>query len=835
MKRLKWFNCGFSFLVLALTWSPAMAASPALSVPFAENIGANMVTLALQSSGTGTGYFTLLSGSGTACGTGTQVAAGQDSTGTMAPFHSSLPLTVNTQGLFTVRNLTQHTDYTICFTADSPTGASLNSTPVAANFTTAASTVIPNPDWGAVGGTAFTAASIQFTSLAFASDGTPYVAYCNTSGTQKTAMMKYSGGAWNLVGSAGFSDGAATLTSLAFSPDGTPYVAYQDSTYGENLTVMKFKNGAWSLVGSKGLTSHYVTDITLAFSPDGTPYVGYTNGITVKPTVVKYSGFSSANPTGWSVVGTDGFSVGYVAYTSLALSPDGIPYVAYKDTANSNKVTVMKYSDGAWNVVGVPSGSVGYAFSFAFSPDGIPYVAYQDWNNNQKLTLIKYVGVSSTWVTGWASVGNPAFTSSAAWYPSLAFSPDGTPYVAFSYGGSYKAEVMKYSDEAWSVVGRGEFSSGEADHLSLAFSPSGTPYVSYTDNHNSYKATVMTLFNTPTITTISPTIGPLSGGTSVTIIGTGFTGATAVNFGSTSAASFIVNSDTQITAISPTGSAGTVDITVSGPEVTSFPSTADQFTFNPLPSAPTNVTATATNGQASVSFSAPASSGSSAITSYTVTVTPGNKTVSGTKSPIIVTGLTNSTIYTFTVKATNGSGAGPAATATNLNGLAVTLNGTGSGSINSTPSGISCTSGTCINNFSSGSAFSLLPTASPGSQFIGWAGPCSASGSLCGVIFNALYQNVTATFNNLPNVQVVGNSQLFGLIQQAYNAAGITNAVIKAQGITFAEAINMATSKSVTLEGGFDAAFASQNGNSMLQGSLTVGQGSLVVSHLTIE
>ena len=83
----------------------------------------------------------------------------------------------------------------------------------------------------------------------------------------------------------------------------------------------------------------------------------------------------------------------------------------------------------------------------------------------------------------------------------------------------------------------------------------------------------------PTVTGISPTSGPLGGGTSVAITGTGFTGATAVNFGSTAATSFTINSDTSITAVSPAGSAGTVDITVTTTGGTSATGSADQFTY----------------------------------------------------------------------------------------------------------------------------------------------------------------------------------------------------------------------------------------------------------------
>ena len=83
----------------------------------------------------------------------------------------------------------------------------------------------------------------------------------------------------------------------------------------------------------------------------------------------------------------------------------------------------------------------------------------------------------------------------------------------------------------------------------------------------------------PSVTGISPVSGTTAGGTSVVITGAVFTGATAVAFGATPAASFTVDSDTQITAISPAHAAGAVDVTVSGPFGTSATSTVDQFTF----------------------------------------------------------------------------------------------------------------------------------------------------------------------------------------------------------------------------------------------------------------
>jgi hypothetical protein len=100
-----------------------------------------------------------------------------------------------------------------------------------------------------------------------------------------------------------------------------------------------------------------------------------------------------------------------------------------------------------------------------------------------------------------------------------------------------------------------------------------------------------------------------------------------------------------------------------GTSVASVASAA--VTPSTVPSAPTAVTAVVGDTQATISFTAPTDNGGAALTSYTVTSSPGDFTctVNAPTTSCIVSGLSNGTAYTFTVKATNANGDSLASTA----------------------------------------------------------------------------------------------------------------------------------------------------------------------------
>lgn len=105
----------------------------------------------------------------------------------------------------------------------------------------------------------------------------------------------------------------------------------------------------------------------------------------------------------------------------------------------------------------------------------------------------------------------------------------------------------------------------------------------------------------------------------------------------------------------------TATVTLSADNLTPETFTVTQVVNKTVPSMPTNVTAIAGDREAIVRFDGPMNNGGSAITGYTVKVYVGGVeqpglAKTGTSSPIIVTGLTNGTVYTFKLIATNSAG-----------------------------------------------------------------------------------------------------------------------------------------------------------------------------------
>ncbi len=235
---------------------------------------------------------------------------------------------------------------------------------------------------------------------------------------------------------------------------------------------------------------------------------------------------------------------------------------------------------------------------------------------------------------------------------------------------------------------------------------------------------------TTTVTAVSPASGLPAGGNSVVITGTNFTGTPptgAVKFGSVNATSYTVDSDTQITAVAPAGSAGTVDITVTNAS-TSATSAADHYTYVAAPTvtsiSPTTgpsaggtsviITGTSLSGATVVSFGGTAATAFTvnSATQITATSPPGTGTVD---TSVTTTGGTSATSaadqFTYVASPTVTSispTAGP-----QTGGTAVTITGTNFTGVTAVAFGA-----TAAASFTFNSATSITATAPAGTGVV---------------------------------------------------------------------------------------------------------------------
>jgi len=170
---------------------------------------------------------------------------------------------------------------------------------------------------------------------------------------------------------------------------------------------------------------------------------------------------------------------------------------------------------------------------------------------------------------------NSTLAPVAAQVPMI-FGETGETYDDSDCGSSFISTFMSWADshgvgylawtwDTWGTCG------------ALISSYSGTPANAYATWVQVHYASLVSS-TSPTVASVVPNSGPAARGTSVTITGTNLTGATAVMFGGTAAATFTVTDATHIAATSPAGS-GTVDVTVTTPSGTSATSSADKFTY----------------------------------------------------------------------------------------------------------------------------------------------------------------------------------------------------------------------------------------------------------------
>ena len=306
-----------------------------------------------------------------------------------------------------------------------------------------------------------------------------------------------------------------------------------------------------------------------------------------------------------------------VNFTAVAGEQFSGPVATFTD-ANPNAPVSDYTATIVWGDGNQSTGTVTAGPSGGFVVSGTH--TYGKTGSYQTTVSIADVGGSTAVVLGTATVDPPAPTVtqvSASAGPTAggtAVTITGTNFAGatgVSFGSTAASSFTVNSSTSITATAPAE-SAGTIDIT--VTTAGGTSATSTADQY--------TYVSAPTLTLVGPSSGPLGGGNSVALTGTGFTNATAVLFGSTAASSFTINSATSITATAPAESAGTVDITVTNPGGISATGSADQYTYFAAPTVTSiNPTAGPTAGGNSVTITGTNFTGATAVSFGKLTAT----------------------------------------------------------------------------------------------------------------------------------------------------------------------------------------------------------------------
>jgi hypothetical protein len=141
--------------------------------------------------------------------------------------------------------------------------------------------------WIPLGMRGFSIGAAYYIKIKFPQTNNPYVVFSDGGNGSKVTVMMYDGiTSWVNVGDvvSGFN---CSTPSIAFATDGTPYVSYMDAN---KLVIKKFNGSNWVSVGADPITSGDIDYPLVAINSLGTPYTAFSDlSLAGKATMMRYT------------------------------------------------------------------------------------------------------------------------------------------------------------------------------------------------------------------------------------------------------------------------------------------------------------------------------------------------------------------------------------------------------------------------------------------------------------------------------------------------------------------------------------------------------------------
>lgn len=312
--------------------------------------------------------------------------------------------------------------------------------------------------WQALGegpGVRVVDSSPSWPSVAVDARGRPVVAWTDTSAEandRDVYVSRWDGQRWVAIGKplhvySGYLS-VARAPSLVLDAEGNPVVAWlENNGRTDDVLVWRWNGVTWLPVGDMlraGPTEaeSQAGPVSLVLDPRGRPLVAWQAGANPSRVFVRAFDGSAWRPLGAPLSAREDTFAGD---PSLALAPDGTPYVAWTETdgRTPGQVYVRTWDGTAWKPLSAQAGGAGidraYSPRLTVDAKGVPRLAWVEWGSsaNGLLHLGRWDG------SEWAPEPLPPHEGQA---PALAVSPRGRPFLAALEGngpnGTYGVLVL---------------------------------------------------------------------------------------------------------------------------------------------------------------------------------------------------------------------------------------------------------------------------------------------------------------------------------------------------------------------------------------------------------
>lgn len=328
---------------------------------------------------------------------------------------------------------------------------------------------------GVVGTEGFSTSEAYSLSLGFGAAQQPTLAFVDQ--IDGIVVRRFNGTGWEPLGIHPITPNSGRDTKLAFAQNGTAYLAYWEDNYpAQGITVRRLNGSKWDTLGNRCEAAITTQEYSLAINGNNEPMVAYTfwdydkdqAGIVVN----KFSG-TAWSPSGQLVSDTAG------SPPSIAVDANNTPFVAYGDNRNNGRLTIKYLSGTNW----VPVGSAGISKGLAgypvlkFSKQGVLHAVFsEDVGGQRRVSVMTFEGGK------WAYINEGGIPVKEILGLDLAIDEWERPVVAVRESDvNTLPRAFVFSNSQWRSVGQINSSVSVITSLTLGLDPNGVPFLGFAD------------------------------------------------------------------------------------------------------------------------------------------------------------------------------------------------------------------------------------------------------------------------------------------------------------------------------------------------------------------